>query len=157
MLITILTDGIQAYFTDTSMQPENCPPTFHKLIKDQTAIGGRQLFHGGFATEWQRLQNQHLRRNGIQSAIKASLQSAQALAVDTAWVAWAIILNISLRRQNVRPDHEYLHDSIPGTTATEAADDDYGRHPPLCAQSLSTLYKLSTRATAIAPIISHHP
>jgi hypothetical protein len=83
MLITILTDGIQAYFTDTSMQPENCPPTFHKLIKDQTAIGGRQLFHGGFATEWQRLQNQHLRQNGIQSAIKASLQSAQALAVDT--------------------------------------------------------------------------
>jgi hypothetical protein len=65
MLITILTDGIQAWFNDTPMQPENYPPTFHKLIKDQTAIGWRQLFHGRFATEWQRLQNQHLRQNGI--------------------------------------------------------------------------------------------
>jgi hypothetical protein len=25
----------------------------------------QQLFQGRFATEWQRLQNQHLRRNGI--------------------------------------------------------------------------------------------
>jgi hypothetical protein len=30
-----------------------------------TAIEWRQVFHGRFATEWQRLQTQHLRRNGI--------------------------------------------------------------------------------------------
>jgi hypothetical protein len=65
MLITILTDGIQAWFDDTPMQPKNYAPTFHKLIKDQTAIRWQQLFHGSFTTEWQRLQNQHLRRNRI--------------------------------------------------------------------------------------------
>jgi hypothetical protein len=34
MLTTILKNGIQAWFDNSPMQPENYPPTFHQLIKD---------------------------------------------------------------------------------------------------------------------------
>ncbi len=66
MLTTILTDGLTQWFNDKELAPTDYPPLFRLLIQQQNELGWRQLFNGRFVSEWQRLQNQHLRTNGIQ-------------------------------------------------------------------------------------------
>ncbi len=61
MLTTVLTDGIQAWLTNTTLQPQNYPHTFRQLLQEQNGIGWRQVFNGRLSNEWQRLQNEHLR------------------------------------------------------------------------------------------------
>jgi hypothetical protein len=65
MLTMILTDSLMQWFNDKQIQPAAYPAPFHRLIKQKIEIGWRQLFNGRFSSEWQQLQDQHLRSNGI--------------------------------------------------------------------------------------------
>jgi hypothetical protein len=47
MLTTILTDGIQAWFTETTLQPNTYPHAFRQLLlQEQSDIGWQQIFKG---------------------------------------------------------------------------------------------------------------
>jgi hypothetical protein len=84
MLTTILTDGIQAWFTEATLQPVTYPHAFRQLIQEQNDIGWRQLFNGRISNEWQRLQNEHLRRHGIKT-ITLTGQSWSTTVIVTIW------------------------------------------------------------------------
>jgi hypothetical protein len=84
MLTTILTDGLMQWFNDKQIQPAAYPAPFHRLIKQQNEIGWRQLFNGRFSSEWQQLQNQHLRSNGIKE-ITLTGQSWTASLIVHLW------------------------------------------------------------------------
>ena len=66
MLTTILTNGLTQWFNDKELAPPDYSPLFQLLIQQQNELGWSKLFNGRFVSEWQRLQNQHLRTNGIQ-------------------------------------------------------------------------------------------
>jgi hypothetical protein len=53
MLTTILTDGIQVWFTEATLQPGNYPHAFRQLIQEQNDIRWRQLFNGRISNDWQ--------------------------------------------------------------------------------------------------------
>jgi hypothetical protein len=84
MLTTILTDGIQAWFTEATLQPRTYPSAFRQLIQDQNDTGWRQIFNGRISNEWQRLQNEHLRRHEIKT-ITLTGQSWSTAMIVTIW------------------------------------------------------------------------
>jgi methylphosphotriester-DNA--protein-cysteine methyltransferase len=58
MLRMILTNGSQAWFTETALQRDTYPHTFRQLLQEQTDIGWRQLlFNVHILDECQQLQN----------------------------------------------------------------------------------------------------
>jgi hypothetical protein len=58
--VDILLNGLDAWFNDATLDYSKYPRTYQKLIKEQTALGWRQLFQGRLTTEWARLQDRHL-------------------------------------------------------------------------------------------------
>jgi hypothetical protein len=80
----LLTDGLMQWFNDKQIQPAAYPAPFHRLIKQQNEIGWHQLFNGCFSSEWQQLQDQHLRRNGIKE-ISLTGQSWTASLIVHLW------------------------------------------------------------------------
>ena len=56
----ILLDGIEAWFTNSTLESTQYPDRFASLISTQNCIGWCQLFNGRMSTEWARLQDHHL-------------------------------------------------------------------------------------------------
>jgi hypothetical protein len=85
MLTSILTDGIQAWFTEATLQPGTYPHASRQLIiQEQNEISCRQFFNCQIANKWQRLQNEHLQQQGI-TTISLTGQSWSTAMIVTVW------------------------------------------------------------------------
>lgn len=139
-LRTILTDGLTAWFQGNDIDPAVYPAKFAKLIRQQSAIGWRQLFNGRMSSEWARIQDDYLHRQKLQSKTSTGLLWTTRIITilwkqfDAVWEMRNLVIHghdqstqanikrakaqnrvrrIYLQRQNMLPrDRDFLFDTV---------------------------------------------
>jgi hypothetical protein len=92
-LQTILLDGISERFEGRVLQPGVYPPAYEKLIRQQGIIGWRQLFNGRMSVEWDRLQDNCLFTQALQSNTKSGVLWTTAV-ITVLWKHFEIVWKI---------------------------------------------------------------
>ena len=85
-LQNILIDGLEQWFRESHIDPSKYPPQFQLLIRQQTAIGWRQIFSGRMSNEWNRLQADHAYRNGKRDQAASLLWTTNIIC--SIWKEW---------------------------------------------------------------------
>jgi hypothetical protein len=93
MLTTILTDSLKQWFDNKTYNRQNTLLLFtdwfnNKWHQLQNSISWLQLFNGCLVSEWQRLQNQHLRKNIIKERTTLTGQSWTTSLIVHLWNAF---------------------------------------------------------------------
>jgi hypothetical protein len=83
-LVDILIDGLSSWLNVRTIDKSAYPSTFHRLIREQTQLGWRQLFQGRMSKEWARLQDVYLRRIHSTANSKTGLLWTTAI-ITTIW------------------------------------------------------------------------
>jgi hypothetical protein len=131
-LVDLLLNGIDAWFHGVPLDPSKYPRIFHRLIREQTAIGWRQIFQGRMTSEWARLQDNHLRDIKALSNFKSGTLWTTTI-ITTTWKSFftmwearnAVVHGADTStRQQARRDHaaislRHLHTKQDDVLATD--------------------------------------
>jgi len=86
----LLLDGLSAWMTNVSLRADAYPNQYQKLIRQQNAIGWRQLFNGRMSSEWTRLQEDYLFSKGLLGKTRSGTLWTTAI-ISAIWKEWDVL------------------------------------------------------------------
>jgi hypothetical protein len=73
--VDILINGLHAWLMESPLDQQRYPRCYHQLIKEQDAIGWRQVFNGHITKQWRLGQDKFIRQQKIQTIVHTQEQT----------------------------------------------------------------------------------
>jgi hypothetical protein len=89
----ILISALEAWLNDNPLDLSSYPSLYSNLLHQQTQIGWRQLFNGRISTEWSRLQDDYLHKQGLHNK-KTTGQLWATNILSSIWEEWHLVWTI---------------------------------------------------------------